>query len=363
MTWAVGGEPNALGSSSITMTATTATDDSTPVYYYFECTNHGDANSGWQEDETYIAQGLNPLTSYTFKVKARDSAAAQNETSWSNAESATTEPPSTDVEITGSWDTGLSHTKETGTNRALLFIAHVEEAGSINLSSVTYGSQPMTKIIDEIVGSSYQAYVVAYILDEAGIAAASDSTFVPSWSTTPDNVAYSSVFLSNVDQTTPVGVTDSNDTASDSPNPITTAPLSTEYGDMVIVAATCGNPDGYTVNNGFTEALEHSMASSEGVAGYKSAIGVAETPSVTNNNPNRQVIIGFVIQAAAGEWLYGDLTHDNKVDMKDLYEFSLVWRVLDCNNNDILELDLDEDCAINFYEYSFFAQNWLEEIE
>jgi len=61
----------------------------------------------------------------------------------------------------------------------------------------------------------------------------------------------------------------------------------------------------------------------------------------------------------AGEWLYGDLTYDNKVDMNDLSEFSLVWLVPDCNN---AELDLDDDCVISLYEYSFFAQNWLEEI-
>lgn len=59
----------------------------------------------------------------------------------------------------------------------------------------------------------------------------------------------------------------------------------------------------------------------------------------------------------SGEWLYGDLTHDNIVDMDDLYEFSLVWLVSDCNN---VELDLNGDCIINFYEYSFFAQNWLK---
>ncbi len=58
--------------------------------------------------------------------------------------------------------------------------------------------------------------------------------------------------------------------------------------------------------------------------------------------------------------LYGDLTGDNKVDMEDLPEFCEVWLVEDCNNNNILELDLDDDCIINFYEYSFFAQNWLK---
>jgi hypothetical protein len=40
----------------------------------------------------------------------------------------------------------------------------------------------------------------------------------------------------------------------------------------------------------------------------------------------------------------GDLIYDNKVDMNDLYEFCEVWLVEDCNNNNISELDLDDDC-------------------
>jgi len=199
------------------------------------------------------------------------------------------------VSILGSWVEGTSHTQEAGSNRALVFIAHVEESGSIDLSSVTYGGQPMTKAIDEIVGSSYRAYVAAFILDEAGIAAATSDTFVPAWSTTPDNVSYGSVFLDNVNQADLVGASDSAGTASSTPNPITTSALSTNDGDMVIVAATCGNTSNYTVNNGFTEAVELDMASSTGVEGYKLATGADETPSVTNTNVNRQVIIGFVV--------------------------------------------------------------------
>ncbi len=201
------------------------------------------------------------------------------------------------VGIPGYWETGTYHTKQAGTNRALIFIAHVEEAGAINLSSVTYGGQPMVKIIDEIVGSDYQAYVVAYILDEAGIAAATDGTFVPVWSTTPDNVSYASVFLEHVEQTDPVGAIASNRTSSSLPNPITASALATSDGDMVIVAATCGNTGSYTLNNDFIEGTNQQMASSTSATGHKSATGTNETPSVMHSEPNRQVIIGFVVQA------------------------------------------------------------------
>ncbi|MHC4659152.1 MAG: PASTA domain-containing protein, partial [Planctomycetota bacterium] len=89
LTWA--SVPTAMGPNSITMTASTATDaNSPPVMYYFECTTHGDANSDWQTSETYVAQSLDPGTEYTFRVKARDSAPALNETGWSPPASATT---------------------------------------------------------------------------------------------------------------------------------------------------------------------------------------------------------------------------------------------------------------------------------
>ena len=127
---------------------------------------------------------------------------------------------------------------------------------------------------------------------------------------------------------------------------------------MVIDAATCSSTGSYTVDNAFTEALELSIASADAVEGYKTATGADEIPSVTHSTfTSRQSAIGFVVRA---EWLYGDLKHDNRVDMNDLSEFCKVWLVPDCNN---VKLDLNGDCVINFYEYAFFAQNWLQELE
>ncbi len=93
-------EPTATVPTSIMMTATTADDNTPPVWYYFECTNYGDANSSWQEESTYVATDLDPNTQYTFKVRARDSVTPQaNETGWSELRSATTfdtDPPQPD---------------------------------------------------------------------------------------------------------------------------------------------------------------------------------------------------------------------------------------------------------------------------
>jgi hypothetical protein len=213
--------------------------------------------------------------------------------------SATTQAQPTNITILGSWLAGTTHAKETGTNRALIFYAFAEKSSSYTLNSVTYGGQTMTKIIDAAGGTTTHAYVAAYILKDAGITAATTTTFTPSWSTTPSEVSYESVFLSNVDQTTSIGASDSTVSSTSTPNPITTDPLATNDGDMAMLGATCGNTCNYTVNNGFAEAIENDMASSTGTAGYKSAIGVNETPSVTSSSVNRQAIIGFVVKAAA----------------------------------------------------------------
>ncbi|MHC4344963.1 MAG: hypothetical protein ACYSUP_09795, partial [Planctomycetota bacterium] len=69
------------------------------------------------------------------------------------------------VEITGSWTSGLSHSEESGSNRVLVLTAHVEDDDTdTNLSSVSYGGQAMTKVIDRNFGTGYRSYVVAYVL-------------------------------------------------------------------------------------------------------------------------------------------------------------------------------------------------------
>jgi hypothetical protein len=101
MSWAV--LPTATGSTSITMRATTADDTytggSNPVEYYFQCTDHGEANSVWQTDANYTPTGLTPSTLYTFRVRARDHVQQipndgtnerGNKNNWSDTASATT---------------------------------------------------------------------------------------------------------------------------------------------------------------------------------------------------------------------------------------------------------------------------------
>ena len=151
------------------------------------------------------------------------------------------------AQIIGSWVAGTSHTEEPGTNRCLIFTAHVDNDVAISVTSVTYGGQTMTKVVERIQASTRSAYVVAFTLDEAGIVAATDSNFIVTWSVTPDQTpAYTSVFLSDVNQSNLVGQTgDGGSTSSTAETPA----LSTSNGDLAIVAATNGNTGTYSTIN------------------------------------------------------------------------------------------------------------------
>ena len=87
MTW--DSVPAAASDTSISMTATVASDPS-GVEYYFDCVSTGCADSGWQDDTTFSDTLLQPGTSYSYRVQARDKSANQNATGFSSTASATT---------------------------------------------------------------------------------------------------------------------------------------------------------------------------------------------------------------------------------------------------------------------------------
>ena len=82
--------PSAVSDSTITMTATTATDDLSTVEYYFTCVSGGGNDSGWQTSPAYNDTGLAAGTSASYTVKARDTSVNNNETQASSAFSAST---------------------------------------------------------------------------------------------------------------------------------------------------------------------------------------------------------------------------------------------------------------------------------
>ncbi len=65
------------------MTATTATDSSLPIQYYFEETTEAGHDSIWQANPFYTDSGLDPETQYTYRVQTRDTTNPPNVGDWS----------------------------------------------------------------------------------------------------------------------------------------------------------------------------------------------------------------------------------------------------------------------------------------
>lgn len=86
MTWQT--PPRAANALSITMTATTATDDLSEVEYLFECTTHPEASSTWQISPIYTCYELREGQVYAFRVKAQDTSPNHNTTGFSTIASA-----------------------------------------------------------------------------------------------------------------------------------------------------------------------------------------------------------------------------------------------------------------------------------
>jgi len=154
----------------------------------------------------------------------------------------------------------------------------------------------MQNVIEQIAGNNNRkTYVSVFILDDAGIDAASGSDFNPVWSAIPDReTAYASVFLQNVDQFDPIETTEGNSTTGGI-NTTSTGPLSNDPGDLLVVGGTCGRPGSYSVDNGFTEGIELDIKGADGITGHKQATGTSEAASVTHSDCNKQAVVGIVI--------------------------------------------------------------------
>lgn len=135
MTWAT--VPYATGSTSISMTADTASDPS-GVEYYFECTAGGGHDSGWQDLTTYEDTGLNPDTQYTYRVKARDKSSNQNETAFSTEASAFTQSGGTNEIFVN--DIAMSY-KQAGPNYSGRATVQIKDTNGANVEGATvYGT-------------------------------------------------------------------------------------------------------------------------------------------------------------------------------------------------------------------------------
>lgn len=106
--------PVAAGTTSITMTAATASDPSGVEYFFDETSgNPGGTDSGWQDSPGYTDTGLTPGVFYTYRVRVRDKSANHNATAYSGGLSSTTLNPPGGAVLANLAATGITQTTAT----------------------------------------------------------------------------------------------------------------------------------------------------------------------------------------------------------------------------------------------------------
>jgi hypothetical protein len=225
-------------------------------------------------------------------------------------------PPESAVARLGSWTTGLSHTAAAGTDRLLVFAVGYENGADPGVSAVSYGGQSLTRVTGAVAGTSIFARVELWYLNEAGIAAATGTTFSVTWGgATPSQPMYAAATFANVNQGAPIGNSSTAFTDSSTPNPITTS-VSVTSGSMAVSAAISGNNGSYTWNNGWTEGSDQTAGSTTTMSSAEHAASAAgtDTASATHSSPNRQAIVAATLSpvptavARVGSWTTG-LSH------------------------------------------------------
>ncbi len=157
-----------------------------------------------------------------------------------------------------------------------MFAVGYENSSDSGVSSVSYGGQPLLRIIGEVAGTSTFNRVELWYLDEAGIQAATDDAFVVTWGGgTPSQPMYAAVTYEGVDQGDPVSDSASNSTDSSSPNPIT-ATVDVPDGWIAVAGSVSGKGGSYTWGAGWTEGTDQEA----GTATMSSADS-ADTPTPT----------------------------------------------------------------------------------
>ncbi|MCH7836294.1 MAG: hypothetical protein IH864_05440, partial [Chloroflexi bacterium] len=210
------------------------------------------------------------------------------------------------VELANAWTTGVTHTAGAGANRLLLVGVYGEDSGVIvSIDTVTWGGQTLTEIGEATVGTGYSNLVWMGYLNEAGIAAASGSTIVATWSgTTPnESVLYAAVTLENVNQTTPIGGSSTGTATSASTVQITSA-VAVDQRDMAVYVTVSGEQGRtHTADAGYTEGTEEDSGGVGQVASNATkgiTAGGTEQPTATwSGGANTRLgIVGAVINVA-----------------------------------------------------------------
>ena len=226
------------------------------------------------------------------------------------------------VEVLNNWSSGLTKTVSAGINRCLVVIAALETGtDSREITSMTYGGQPMTQVANIFALSGFYARIQVWILNEAGIAAAGSNTISPVFTGTVHAEyceTFSSAVFNNVDQYDPVpDIVQSSLTSPPSNSYQVGSALSTLTGSMSVAAVITGNrpapapaPDGaggFTVNSSFTAGTNiyfaHASYPNSGASFMTShkasaAIGTEQPTFTFDGTANRFAAVSLTLRRA-----------------------------------------------------------------
>lgn len=151
-----------------------------------------------------------------------------------------------------------SYTVSAGINRYLRVALHWETDVQGVSPTLTYGGQSMTKLLERVAVGTSPARdngVAIFLLNEAGLRAATSSNFALSWSgTAPTSQTDEVNSFSNVDQTNAVH-SYSSTSSIDGTNPLSTT-VQVVAGAYAIATAGCNEPTNYTWSLDWAEAYD-----------------------------------------------------------------------------------------------------------
>jgi hypothetical protein len=383
MTWQL--YPYALGASSITMTASAASDESGGVEYYFDCISGGGHDSGWQSSRTYTDTGLAANTTYAYAVRARDVSYNRNTTGWSTTRTATTYAPGVttryEAEDQYFYQTGFEaiHAGYSGTGYANTYNvvgSYVEWTVSspldgtcgidIRFANGTTTDRPMSIMVNGSIAVASFSFPgtgawPTWATSSTSLSLQAGSNTIRLTSLTSNggpNLDYIDVTVPSVDLTSPTP----------SPMEWLVPPSATSYDTITMTAMTAGDASGveyYFWNDMYADRSHDS--------GWQDSPQFTDT-GLTNGTSYAYYVIArdksayhnetdWSEEASAATPLYtcpagptGDLAVDCIVDFLDFAVFAEAYLTNDVNS----AANFNDDDAVDFADLAVVAGEWLE---
>lgn len=200
---------------------------------------------------------------------------------------------------TTSTNTAFTFAANAGSNRLVVVAVGAELTAVNDVSGITYGTNPMTKINDVIVGGGTREYSALFYIVEADIDSRANDNVAVTWTGGTGTVfsdAYAILTIENVDQADPIGATDVNSSASIATITASGAVTANEH-DMIVSTADHGASTAtYTSGGGLTELFDFGGSSQQTTVGIqvKTSTG-STTPQFTATSTNRMTMATAVI--------------------------------------------------------------------